>query len=222
MRRVPSSVFPLFVPFLLAAVAPAACGSVLAATRGTGSYRVLAGTYSKKDGKTGAGSPVARAALGGLTIVVEFLEPGARAEFVRSRAPGSPDPFAVRPGGPEKYSIFRVSFSNRSAADVQFQPQNVVLQTDGDTQDHPIDLTDLYRGAEEAGLSDPDRVFQSLGPIVFDSGTTIPQGTSLERLLVFGPFPAKWKGLQLHFSFLQIGTETRSVSFNFHKQPLKE
>jgi hypothetical protein len=214
MRRVP--------PAVLALLAVAAGSSALAAPRDTDSYRVLAGVYSRKDVKAGAGNPVARAALGELTIAVEYLDPGARAAFVRAIAPAMPDPFAVRPGRPEIYSAFRVSFNNRSGSDVQFQPKNVVLLTDRKTQDFAVDLTDLYRGAEMAGLSDPERVFDRLAPIVFDSGTTIARGTSLERLLVFGPFPAKWRDLQLHFSFLQIGTETRTVSFNFHKQPSKE
>ncbi len=214
MRRVP--------PAVLALLAIAASSSALAAPRDTDSYRVLAGVYSRKDVKAGAGNPVARAALGELTIAVKYLEPGARAAFVRAIAPAMPDPFAVRPGRPEMYSVFRVSFNNRSGSDIQFQPKNVVLLTDRKTQDFPVDLTDLYRGAEMAGLSDPERVFDGLAPIVFDSGTTIARGTSLERLLVFGPFPAKWRDLQLHFSFLQIGTETRTVSFNFHKQPSKE
>ncbi len=214
MRRVP--------PAVLALLAVAAGPYALAAPRDTDSYRVLAGVYSRKDVKAGAGNPVASAALGELTIAVEYLEPGARAAFVRAIAPAMPDPFAVRPGRPEMYSAFRVSFNNRSASDVQFQPKNVVLLTDRKTQDFPVDLTDLYRGAEMAGLSDPERFFDRLAPIVFDSGTTIARDTSLERLLVFGPFPAKWRDLQLHFSFLQIGTETRTVSFNFHKQPSKE
>jgi len=222
MRRVLPAASDLFVPCVLALLSVGAGSSILAAPREIDSYRVLAGVYSRKDVKSGAGSPVARAALGELTIAVEFLDPGARAAFVRSIAPAMPDPFAVRPGRPEMYSVFRISFNNRSGSDVQFQPQNVVLLTDRKTQDYPVDLTDLYRGAEMAGLSDPERVFDRLAPMVFDSGTTIARGASLERLLVFGPFPVKWRDLQLHFSFLQIGTETRTVSFNFHKQPLKE
>jgi hypothetical protein len=222
MRRVLSAAFVLLLPSVLAALAPAAGGSALAGSRDTGPFRVLAGSSSKKDIEAGARSPVARATLGELTIAVEFLDPGARGAFVRSISPAMSDPFAVRPGRPEVYSVFRVSFNNRSGVDVQFQPQNVVLFTDRKTQNFPVDLTDLYRGAEMAGLAEPERVFERLAPIVFDSGTTIAKGMSLERLLVFGPFPAKWKALQLHFSFLQIGTETRSVSFNFHKQLSKE
>ena len=222
MRRVPSAVSVLFLPCVLAALAPVTGGPALASSHDTGSYRVLSGVYSKKDVKAGTGNPVDRAAIGELTIAVEFLEPAARAAFVHSIVPAMPDPFAARPGHPEAYSVFRVSFNNRTGADVQFQPNNVVLVTDRKSQVFPIDLTDLYRGAELDGVSNPERVFDNLAPIVFDSGTTIPKGTSLERLLVFGPFPAKWKDLQLHFSFLQIGTQTHTLSFSFHKQPGKE
>jgi len=221
MRRAP---YFAPVPLILLAVAalagapgPRAVGSA----REEGPYRVLAGAYSRKDAKTGTGGTVVRAVLGELTIAVEFLDPGAREAFVRSIAPAMPDPFAARPGRPEAFSVFRVSFTNRSGVDVQFQPQNVVLLTDRKTQEFPVDLTDLYRSAEMAGASDPERVFERLTPMMFDSATTIAKGTSLERLLVFGPFPAKWKDLRLNFSFLQIGTETRTVSFDFHKQPDK-
>ena len=221
MRRAshvaPVPVLLLVVAALAALPGPRAAGSA----REEGPYRVLAGAYSRKDVKAGTGGSVVRAVLGELTIAVEFLDPGGREAFVRSVVPAMPDPFSVRPGRPEAFSVFRVSFTNRSGADVQFRPQNVVLLTDRKTQEFPIDLTDLYRSAEMAGASDPERVFERLTPMVFDTATTIAKGTSLERLLVFGPFPAKWKDLRLNFSFLQIGTETRTVSFAFHKQPVR-
>src|SRR5947208_48447 len=186
MRRVLSPAFAVLAACALSAPAPAAGGPAVAAARDTGSYRVLAGPYSRKDIKAGAGTPVARATLGELTISVEFLDPGARAAFVRSIVPTISDPFAVRSGRPEMYSVFRVSFSNGSGADVQFQPKNVVLLTDRKTENFPVDLTDLYRGAEAAGLADPERVFERLAPIVFDSGTTIATGAGLARPLGFG------------------------------------
>src|SRR2546428_11912941 len=120
MRRVPPAASDLFVPCVLALLALAAGSSAPASPRETDSYRVLPGTYSRKDVQSGAGNPVARAALGELTIAVEFLDPGARAAFVQSIASAMPDPFAARPGRPEMYSVFRVSFNNRSGSDVQF------------------------------------------------------------------------------------------------------
>jgi len=217
MRRFASASYALvsLAVAVLVLSGPPASG----AGRPEGPYRVLAGAYSRKDVKTGGGSPVVRAILGDLTISVEFLDPKGREAFVRSIAPGMADPFAVGAGRPEAFSVFRVSFVNQSRSDVQFQPQNVILLTDRKTQDFPVDLTDLYRSAEMAGAADPERVFDRLTPMVFDSHTTIAKGTTLERLLVFGPFPAKWRELRLNFSFLQIGTETRSASFDFHKQP---
>src|SRR5260221_8785849 len=53
---------------------------------------------------------------------------------------------------------------------------------------------------------------------IFDLSTTIPQGQRLARLLVFGALPAKWKQLNLLFSFLQIGSEKRRFNF-FHLNP---
>src|SRR5207247_9549882 len=96
----------------------------------------------------------------------------------------------------------------------------VVMDIDRKPHGVAVDLTDLYRVAAEVGMADPETAIDRIAPIIVDSSTTIPKGKRLERLLVFGPFPATWKELQLHFSFLQIGTETHTASFNFHKQPL--
>jgi hypothetical protein len=221
MRRVPLPTVVPVRPIALTSLVVLLAWPAGAWSGDQGPYRVLAGPYSKRDVKAGVGRPAARAIVGGLTITVEFLEPAARAAFVKSIAPATPDPFAARPGRPETFSAFRVAFDNRSAADVQFQAGNVVLITDRKTQDFPVDLTDLYRVAEEVGAADPERAIDRIAPIIFDSSTTIPKGKNAERLLVFGPFPAKWKEFQLHFSFLQIGTQTHTVSFSFHKQPLK-
>ena len=221
MRRVFSPTAVLSRAIALASLAAILVGPAGASSGDQGSYRILAGPYSRKDVKAGTGHPAARATLRGLTITVEFLEPGARAAFVKAIDPSMPDPFAARPGRPEIYSAFRVAFDNRSSADVQFQAGNVVMITDRKTQRFPVDLTDLYRVAAEVGVADPESTMDRIAPIIFDNSTTIPKGKTLERLLVFGPFPAKWKELQLHFSFLQIGTETHTASFNFHKQPLR-
>ena len=221
MRRVLSPTAVLRRAFAAASIALLLSAPAGASSRDAGPFRVLAGPYSRKDVKAGVGHPEARATLKGLIITVEFLDPQARAAFVKSVAPSMPDPFAARPGRPEVYSAFRVAFENRSPFDVQFQAGNVVMITDRKTQDFAVDLTDLYRVAEEVGVADPEQTMDRIKPIIFDSTTTIPKGRTVERLLVFGPFPPKWKELQLQFSFLQVGTETHSASFNFHKQPRK-
>jgi hypothetical protein len=222
MRRVPSPAVTLFRVVALVSLAVAAGGGLSASSNDEGPYRVLAGPYSKKEAKEGTAHTEARANIDMLGISIEFLGAEERAAFVRSIDPTAPDPFASRPGRPESFSTFRVVFDNRSTADVQFQPGNVILLTDRKTQDFPVDLTDLYRLAAEVGVADPEKTIDRIAPIMFDSSTTIPAGRRVARLLVFGPFPAKWRELQLHFSFLQIGTQTREATFHFHKQPLKE
>lgn len=212
----------LLILATLSCLLPAAGEPAGAVTKDQGPYLVIPGPYSRKSARTGPGDPVARAALLGVTIAVEYLQPADRAAFVKSIDPSMQDPFAARPGRPEAYSAFRVAIDNGSRADVQFQAGNVVLITDAKTQDFPVDLTDLYRGAEQAGLADPEQMIDRIAPLVFDSHTTIARGTKVARLLVFGPLPQKWKDLQLHFSFLEIGTETHTVSFRFHKQPAME
>lgn len=218
MRR-PSPIAAVAAPVLV--LASAVCAAAGGAPRPEVPYRVLAGPYDKKQVKAGIGHPEGRVNLKGLKIAVEFLEPPARAAFVKSIAPALADPFAAPPGRREIYSAFRVAFDNTSAADVVFQAGNVVMIADRKTQDFPVDLTDLYRVAATVGVADPEGSIDRIAPVMFDSSTTIPKGTRAERLLVFGPFPEKWKEFQLHFSFLQIGTETLTVSFNFHKQPSK-
>ena len=200
--------------------------ALLAASEGAGAhndeaaYRVLAG--SRKDARDLPARAEAQESLGGLRIRVEYLDAAARAAFIRSIDASLGDPFAVPPGRPERFTSFRVAFENGSRTDVQFQAGNVVMITDRNSQDFPIDLTDLYRIAAGAGADDPQAAIDRVAPVLFDSSTTIGKGRSVEKLLVFGPFPAKWRDLQLHFSYLQIGTETHTVSFIFHKQPLKE
>src|SRR5262245_59827565 len=130
----------LGLSLIVAAPRPAAASS-------EGPFRVLAGPYNKKDVKAGVGHTRATASLKGLTIAVEYLDPAARAAFVRTIDPTLPDPFAPRDGHPEIYTTYRVAFDNQSPADVQFQAGNVVLITDRNTQAFPVDLTDLYRVA---------------------------------------------------------------------------
>jgi hypothetical protein len=211
------------VAALLAVCAPLAgpAAPAAAGTRTPAPYRIVPGPYARGAKPAEGGPPASRFTLQGLAIAVELLDPGARAEFVEAIDREAGDPFAAPPGRPEAYTVFRVSFENGSAADVTFQPGNVVLLTDRGEQQFTIDLTDLYRIAGRAGVADPQRVMDRMARVIFDSSTTIPRDGRLSRLLVFGALPAKWKEFRLHFSFLQIGTETHTVSFTFHKQVLK-
>jgi len=183
-------------------------------------YRILAGPYPKKAAHAG-GETTSTFNLNGVAISVEFLGPEARAAFVRTAVPGASDPFAAPPGRPEIYHAVRVTFENDSSVDVVFQPGNLVVYTDRKVQEFGIDLTDLYRVAAGAGVDDPQAVIDRVAPLIYDSSTTIPKGKKMERLVLFGPLQGKWKEIQVIFSFLQIGAETHTVSFTFHKQASK-
>jgi len=189
-------------------------------------YRILAGPYDKK-AVPGAGPSVTRFSLKGLTVEAEFLEPAERAAFIRRLDPGAADPFAVAPGRPELFHAFRMAFDNRSSLPVTFQAGNVLLVTDKNEQQFAVDLTDLYRRAVNTEAVNPEAVspetaIEQAARYIFDSSTTIPAGSELSRLLVFGPLPETWKEFRLHVSFLQIGAQTHTLSFAFHRQYVKE
>lgn len=207
---------------LAAAILTAAavlCPAAAPAAAKTRAWRIAAGPWTRK-APQGAAAPISRFTLQGLTVSVEYLEPPARAALVARLDPDAGgDPFAAAPGRPETYHAFRVVFDNRSAEEILFQAGNVVLIFDAKHQQFPIDTTDLYRLAARAALSDPEAMMEQAKRVMFDSSTTIPARTRAERLLVFGTLPEKWKEMRVHFSFLQIGAETHSMSFLFHRRP---
>ena len=181
-------------------------------------YRIAAGRYDRKRDALADAPPAIHFTLKGLTVLVEYLDPAARAAFISSLDPQAGDLFAPPPGRPQAYTAFRVDLDNASASDVTFQPGNVILSTDRKAHMFPVDLTDLYRVASRDENADADLLMRRVAPLIFDSSVTIRSGARLSRLLVFGPLPEKWREFGLHFSFIQIGTETHSLSFPFHKQ----
>jgi hypothetical protein len=110
-----------------------------------------------------------------------------------------------------------VRIENGAAEDLTLQPGNIVLVTDRGEQQFPIDLTDLYRLALHAKAGDPDQMVRGVTRVMFDGSTQVRAGGALERLIVFGALPEKWKEFRVVFSFLQIGAETHSLSFLFHR-----
>lgn len=181
-------------------------------------YRILPGPFNRHATAAPDAPSARRFTTSGLTVEVAPLEHEERAAFIRTIKPGAGDPFATPAGRTERYHAFRVAFENDSGLAVIFQPGNVVLVTDRNTHQFPIDTPDLYLAAARAGAGDPQAMMDKAAAFIFDSSTRIPSGGRLSRLLVFGPLPEKWKEFRLDFSFLQIGTETRSLSFAFHKQ----
>jgi hypothetical protein len=215
----------LAIPVCAGACLFGSCDTALAA-KPASTYRILAGPYDKK-AAPGSGARVTRFSLKGLTVEAEFLEPAERAAFIRRIDPGAADPFAVASGRLELFHAFRMEFDNKSSLPVTFQAGNVLLVTDRNEQQFAIDLTDLYRRAVNTEAVDPEAVnpetaIAQAARYIFDSSTTIPAGTTLSRLLVFGPLPETWKEFRLHVSFLQIGAQTHTLSFAFHRQFVKE
>ena len=184
-------------------------------------YRIVVGPVVKKQAPDAPpGTTLARTNIKGLGIVIEYADARRRGEYLKTLVPAVSDPFATPPGRPEGALTFVVTFDNQSPRDAVFQPGNVAILTDRGDRDFPLDLTDLYLSAERAGVEDLQRVVDRATTILFDSSTSIPSGTSKSRLLAFRPLEGKWKQFQVHFSFLQVGTETHSASFTFRKEPL--
>ena len=187
-------------------------------------YRLVAGSLPKKPGKDQPAPPSTSQAstnLKGLTVTIEYADAARRAAFLKSVDAELKDPFASRPGALEPAIVFVVGFDNQSRGEVQFQPGNVVLMSNHGDRSFPIDLTDVYLGAEHTGSDDLQRVIDRTTRILFDSATTIPAGAHKARLIAFRQLEgSKWKELQIHFSFLQIEGETHTLSFVFHKELL--
>ena len=81
-------------------------------------------------------------------------------------------------------------------------------------------MTDLYMSAERAGIEDLQQVIDGSSRIMFDSSTSIPSGGRVTRLLAFRPIEGDWRQVQVLFSYIQIGAETHTLSFPFHKETI--
>jgi hypothetical protein len=185
-------------------------------------YTVAAGVYVKT--KKGAPRPpsiaTTRSAVLGLTVSVEYADAARRAEYLRAIDPALRDPFAAGPGGRERALTFLIGFANDSKQVAVFQPGNVALLPNRGYQSFPLDMTDLYMSAERAGIEDLQQVIDRSSRIMFDSSTSIPSGGRVTRLLAFHPIEGNWRELQILFSYIQIGSETHSLSFPFHKETI--
>ncbi|HYV18092.1 MAG TPA: hypothetical protein VFC25_03570 [Verrucomicrobiae bacterium] len=186
-------------------------------------YRIAAGAPSKKappkDAPPAPITTIASSTIKGVTVSVEYADAARRAAYLKTVDPDLIDPFAPAKGKPERALVFVVGFQNDTAGEVQFQPGNVMLVTDAGDHDYPLDLTDIYIGAERAGDQDLEHVIDRTTRVLFDSATTIPPGGHMARLLAFKPLESpKWRQFSLQFSFIQIAGETHDVSFAFHKQ----
>lgn len=194
-----------------------------AAARPPVPYEIYAGTWVKPDKKAPPppGVRIARSNLKGLAVSVEYAPPARRAEFLESIGADIEDPFAAAPGRPDRVVAFIVTFKNQGREQAVFNPGNVALVTDRGESAFPLDMTDMYMSAERRGVEDLQAVIDRSSAVMFDSSTIIPAGAGLSRLVVFRPIEGKWKQFQVHFSYLQIGRDTHTLSFNFHKREEK-
>jgi len=199
-------------------------GAAFAATAAPAApYEIYAGTWVKPDKKAPPppGVRIARSNMKGLAVSVEYAPPARRAEFLKSIGAQIDDPFAAAPGRPDRVIAFIVTFNNQGRDQVVFNPGNVAMVTDKGESAFPLDMTDMYMSAEQRGVDDLQAVIDRSSAVMFDSSTVIPSGTGLSRLVVFRPIEGKWKQFQVHFSYLQIGRDTHTLSFNFHKREPK-
>jgi hypothetical protein len=183
-------------------------------------YDIFAGAWVKPDKKAPPppGVRTVRSNLKGLGVSVEYATPARRAEFLKTLGEAMDDPFAPVSGRPDRVIAFIVTFNNQGREQVVFNPGNVALVTDHNERAFPLDMTDMYRAAEQKGVDDLQAVIDRSSAVMFDSSTVIPTGSGLARLVVFKPIEGKWKQFQVDFAFLQIGKETHSLSFTFHKR----
>jgi len=197
--------------------------TVAAAATPAAPYEIYAGSWVKPSKKAPPppGVRIARTNMKGLAVSVEYAPPARRAEFLKSIGADIDDPFAAAPGRPDRVVAFIVTFNNQSRDQVVFNPGNVTLVTDKGESAFPLDMTDMYMSAEQHGVEDLQAVIDRSSAVMFDSSTVIPAGKGLSRLVVFRPIEGKWKQFKVHFSFLQIGRDTHTLSFNFHKRESK-
>lgn len=201
-----------------------AAGVVFAATpKPPTPYEIYAGTWVKPDKKAPPppGVRISRSNIKGLAVSVEYAPPARRAEFLKSIGAEIDDPFAAAPGRPDRVVAFIVTFNNKGRDQAVFNPGNVAIVTDKGESAFPLDMTDMYMSAEQRGVEDLQAVIDRSSAVMFDSSTVIPGGTGRSRLVVFRPIEGKWKQFQVHFSYLQVGRDTHTLSFNFHKREEK-
>ena len=184
-------------------------------------YTVYAGAYTKPPKKGEAPPPkvkTIKSFMKGLTVTVEVADQARRTEYLTSVDPGMGDLFPARAGRPDKRLAFIVTLANAGPDPVVFNPGNIALATDNGEHVFPLDQSDFYMAAEQAKVADLQRVLDRTSMVLFDQSVSLRAGEGLTRIVLFKALEAKWKQLQVHFSYVQIGSETHTLTFSFHKQ----
>lgn len=185
-------------------------------------YIVYAGAYVKpKKGENPPKVKTSKSFLKGLTVTVEVADQARRTEYLTSVDPTMADIFPARAGRPDRRLAFIVTLANAGAEPVVFNPGNIALATDRGEHVFPLDQSDFYMAAEQAHVADLQRVLDRTSMVLFDQSVAIRQGESVTRIVLFKALETNWRQLQVHFSYVQIGSETHTLSFSFHKEELE-
>lgn len=184
-------------------------------------YIVYAGAWTKPPKKDAPPPPkvkVTKTYLKGLTVTVEVADQVRRSEYLKSVDPGMGDLFPARAGRPDKRLAFIVTLANAGPEMVVFNPGNIALATDKGEHVFPLDQSDFYMAAEQAKVADLQRVLDRTSQVLFDQSVSLHPEQGLTRIVLFKALETKWKQLQVHFSYVQIGSETHTLTFSFHKE----
>ena len=194
----------------------------IAAAKPEKPYTVYAGAYVKpQKGETPPKVKVTKSFLKGLTVTVEVADQARRTEFLTSIDPGMGDLFPARAGRPDRRLAFIVTLENAGPEMVVFNPGNIAMATDKAEHVFPLDQADFYMAAEAAKVADLQRVLYRTSQVLFEQSVAIRPGEGVTRLVLFKALESKWQQLQVHFSYVQIGSDTHTMSFSFHKQTLE-
>lgn len=194
----------------------------IAAAKPEKPYTVYAGAYVKpKKGETPPKVKVTKSYLKGLAVTVEVADQARRTEFLTSIDPGMGDLFPARAGRPDRRLAFIVTLENSGPEMVVFNPGNIAMATDKAEHVFPLDQADFYMAAEAAKVADLQRVLDRTSQVLFEQSVALRPGEGVTRLVLFKALESKWQQLQVHFSYVQIGSDTHTMSFSFHKQTLE-
>jgi hypothetical protein len=195
----------------------------IAAAKPEKPYVVYAGAFVKP--KKGEPAPpkvkTTKSFMKGLTVTVESADQVRRNEYLRSVDPGMGDLFPAQRGRPDRRLAFIVTFANSGPETVVFNPGNIALATDQGEHVFPLDQADFYMAAEQARVEDLQRVLDRTSMVLFDQSVSLRPGEGVTRIVLSKALENKWKQLQVHFSYVQIGSETHTLTFSFHKQEME-
>jgi hypothetical protein len=136
------------------------------------------------------------------SVELTLLDDAARAAYIGSRVPAAADPFVPVPGTKNRYLTFRLAIRNAGTKEpINFQPQSVVLSQESGERLLPFDFPQAYSSLAGRENTDP-KLLEDLSKYMFDVGTTLAPGESIDRLLIFPAERLKTNRLRMEIGFL--------------------